>query len=293
MNIIQVDSDSAGQLYPLWSRLNRKGLYSDDKNRDEFLHRYFQNPSVESRCYLGEEDENNPGAVLLEIYGWGIYLYDWIEKRETYVFEEFFDHLLDSVDENNTIILAPCFGRSEDVDDWKGVGFKKLEEAPNNLLMKRGLSLDEDFEDIDVEIDILADPAEKEMIERLASLFTKISSRWDDQKAMEKNIIWEIEGKMTYSLAVKGGRPIGYCGMEKRELISGDEMNWIKELGVHPEERGKGIATNLILHAMMRSRKEGREEIYIDTHSENPAVDLYKGLGFQVIEKVPNLVYGV
>ena len=293
MNICQVDPDNADHLYTLWSRLNQKGRYSDDKSRDEFLHRYFQNPSVESRCYLGEEDENKLGAVLLEIYGWGIYLYDWIEKRETYVFEEFFDHILDSIDENDTIILAPHFGRDEGVDGWKDLGFSNSEEAPYNLLMKRDLSADEDLEGIDVGIDILADPAEKEMIEQLASLLTKISSRWDDKKTMEKNICWELEDKMIYYLASKEGKPIGYCGMEKRELVSGDEMNWIRELGVIPKGRGEGVATELIIHALKRSIKEGRVEIYIDTHSENPAVDLYKRLGFQVIESVPNLVYDV
>lgn len=293
MDIRRKYPDNAGQLYNLWRRLNRKGIYSYDINKQEFLHRFFQNPSVKSRCYLGEEDGNKLGAVLLEIYDWGIYLYDWIEEREGYVFEEFFDHIIGSIGENKIIILAPPFGRIEAVEGWKDVGFEKSEDAPYNLLMKKELSADEEIEDVGIEIELLADPGQKEMIERLAALFTEVSGRWDDKKAMEKNITWDLEGAMIYYMALTGGRTTGYCGMEKRELISGDDMNWIKELGVHPEERGKGVATDLILHTMNRLKKEGHEEIYIDTHSKNPAVDLYKRLGFQVIERVPNLVYKV
>ena len=79
--------------------------------------------------------------------------------------------------------------------------------------------------------------------------------------------------------------------IEVRELFTGKTMYWIKELGVHPEERRKGIATELLEHTINRLKEKGGKEIYIDTHSENPAKKLYEKHGFQVSEKSPNLRY--
>ncbi len=79
--------------------------------------------------------------------------------------------------------------------------------------------------------------------------------------------------------------------IEVRELFTGKTMYWIKELGVHPDERRKGIATDLLKHTINRVKEQGGKEVYIDTHSENPAKKLYETLGFRVTEKLPNLRY--
>ncbi len=98
-------------------------------------------------------------------------------------------------------------------------------------------------------------------------------------------------GKMTYLLAEKEEDVIGYCGWEERDLFSGKTMYWIKEVGVHPNERGKGIATAMIRYTLNQIEEEGGDEAFIDTHSKNPAKNLYEKLEFQTIERVPNLRY--
>ncbi|MEF8874531.1 MAG: GNAT family N-acetyltransferase [Candidatus Thermoplasmatota archaeon] len=288
MEVKEVGSDALDQLYSLWRRTN--GRYADKKDEQEFLLRYFENPSVTSRCYLLREKGNDLGAVLLESYDWGIYLYDWIEHRRDHVLEELIKQIDTLTEEKKMVILAPLFGRSCSTEAWKKVGFEKFEKAPYNILMKKEIEDDEGRE-IQVEIEALKDPSQENNIEPLAALLTEISGRWNDPVEMEKYLRWELKGDMDYWLAVMEGEPIGYCGIERRRLFSDDIMYWIKEVGVHPDERGKRIATDLLSHTIEEVRDDGGKEIYIDTHSENPAKELYEKLGFQTIEKVPNLRY--
>ncbi|MFW6305238.1 MAG: GNAT family N-acetyltransferase, partial [Candidatus Saliniplasma sp.] len=198
-----------------------------------------------------------------------------------------------STEEKKMMILAPHFGRDYSTEGWTKVGFEIFKKAPYNLLMKKELKDDSESKGVAVEIKGLKEPEQGEKVEQLAELITEISGRWDDPVEMEKNLRWELRGNMNYSLTLKEEEPIGYCGIETRELFSGDVMYWIKELGVHPDERGKGVATDLLLHTMNKVKTDGGSEIYIDTHSKNPAKELYKKIGFQTVEKLPNLKYGV
>ncbi len=184
MEVNEVSQNAVDRLYPLWKKTN--GKYADKKDEQEFLLRYFENPSVTSRCYLLQEKGNDLGAVLLESYDWGIYLYDWIERRKEYVFEEFIDQFDALGEESKAMILAPLFGRSGDTEDWKDIGFERSENAPYNLLMKKELQDTSETEDTQLEIQSLKDPEQKQKIEALAELFTDISGRWDDPTEMEK-----------------------------------------------------------------------------------------------------------
>lgn len=47
----------------------------------------------------------------------------------------------------------------------------------------------------------------------------------------------------------------------------------------------------MIKHTSNQIKEEGGDEAFIDSHSKNLARNLYKKLGFQTIEKVPNLIY--
>ncbi len=106
---------------------------------------------------------------------------------------------------------------------------------------------------------------------------------------MINHLRWELEGDMRYYLSLKNSKTVGYSGLETRDLFTGQTMYWIKEVGVHPEERRKGLATDVLRHTINRVRENEGREVYIDTHSENPAKKLYEKLGFQIVEKLPNL----
>lgn len=291
MRVIELGSKYSETLYPLWKRTS--GKYASKKSKEEFAYRYFENPSVNSRGYLVKEDGKKLGAVLLETYDWGVYLYDWIEYRNDHVLEELMKQI-DTLDEGKkVVILAPIFGREWSNEGWKKVGFEKLEKAPYYLLMKKELKKTDETKDIEIEIDSLKDLEQEKNVKHLADLITDIGGRWNDPIEMEKHLRWQLEGDMDYWLVMKEGKPIGYCGIERRKLFSGGTMYWIKELGVHTDERGEGIATDLLSHTIEEVRDAGGKEIYIDTHSKNPAKELYEKLGFHTIEKLPNLRYGV
>ncbi len=134
-------------------------------------------------------------------------------------------------------------------------------------------------------------PEQTDRIEELADLLIQISSLFEDKENMIESLRYEMEGDMSYYLALKNGKAVGYSGLEEKSLFSEQTIYWIKELGIHPEERRKGLATELLKHTMNKLREYEGREIYIDTHSENPAKTLYEKLGFQIVEKMPNLIY--
>lgn len=109
----------------------------------------------------------------------------------------------------------------------------------------------------------LTDPNSVEKIELLAQLFTNISDRWNNRENVIKYIQWELEGNMSYQLVMKKSKPIGYCGLEQKELLSGDIMYWIKEIGVHPKERGRNIATSLLKSTIDSIKNKGRVKRFI------------------------------
>lgn len=59
--------------------------------------------------------------------------------------------------------------------------------------------------------------------------------------------------------------------------------NWIVQVGVCPDRRGRGLGAGLIGAALRRLRAAGEPAALLDVNVDNPADDLYRRLGFQVI----------
>jgi len=71
------------------------------------------------------------------------------------------------------------------------------------------------------------------------------------------------------------GRPIGF-------IVCGED--WIVQVGVQPEERGRGIASALVVEALRRFRAAGREHVLLDVNVNNPVAErVYARLGFEAI----------
>ncbi len=257
----------------------------------EFISYYLEDPRSISRSFLVEEDEERSGAVMLLSYKGFCLLHDWIEEREPEVFEKVMNALRSSSQIEGVVSLFPYFGRGNYFEDWEREGFTADERAPYHVLMRKKILDEKEIEKRRIRIEKLS-TSKHERMEDLAEIIAEISPRFSKEDMMD-GLGWELEGDLDYYLALKNGKTVGYSGIEVRELFTGKTMYWIKELGVLPEERRKGIATELLKHTISIVKERGGKEAFIDTHSENPAKNLYEKLGFQTVEKVPNLRYVV
>jgi GNAT superfamily N-acetyltransferase len=71
-----------------------------------------------------------------------------------------------------------------------------------------------------------------------------------------------------------GNKGYGYIDDETPEL----------SIAVLPEYRGKGIGTDLLRHLIEEVRVRHRA-LSLSVSSDNPAIHLYKRLGFEVVEQ--------
>lgn len=63
-------------------------------------------------------------------------------------------------------------------------------------------------------------------------------------------------------------------------------------IGVSPEHRGRGIGERL-LEALLRSCRGRHPSVMLSVRSENPAVRLYRRIGFEETDRIRNRVGGV
>jgi mycothiol synthase len=55
---------------------------------------------------------------------------------------------------------------------------------------------------------------------------------------------------------------------------------WIVQVGVRPDQRGRGLGAALVVEALRRMRDAGLAEVLLDVNVDNPAGALYERLGF-------------
>jgi len=88
------------------------------------------------------------------------------------------------------------------------------------------------------------------------------------------------EGKDYYCLAMDGGKVLGY-GM----LRGWDEGYERPSLGIaiHPDERRKGLAEDLMRHLHEEARRRKSKEVRLRVKKDNPrAIGLYEKLGYRL-----------
>lgn len=70
-----------------------------------------------------------------------------------------------------------------------------------------------------------------------------------------------------------------------------DSSIYFKSIAVYPEFQHKGIGREVILIMLDELKKYGK--INLNTHPQNPALELYKSLGFVVVKKIRrNIIKG-
>jgi ribosomal protein S18 acetylase RimI-like enzyme len=73
-------------------------------------------------------------------------------------------------------------------------------------------------------------------------------------------------------------------------LTPGSDTN-LNNVGVTPEQRGKGYGRQITLQALNRLRELDKEKVRLRVHAENmPAIGLYESLGFEVEEETTDLI---
>jgi ribosomal protein S18 acetylase RimI-like enzyme len=58
--------------------------------------------------------------------------------------------------------------------------------------------------------------------------------------------------------------------------------DWIVQVGVRPDQRGRRLGAGLVVEALRRMRADGEPAALLDVRVDNPARELYLRLGFQV-----------
>ncbi|HEV2992557.1 MAG TPA: GNAT family N-acetyltransferase [Candidatus Angelobacter sp.] len=83
-------------------------------------------------------------------------------------------------------------------------------------------------------------------------------------------------------LICKDGLCIGYLVLSfDFSMEYGGKNGWIDELFVQREFRGQGVGSRAMDFAVKTARELGAKVLHLEVSRENPAIDLYRRLGFE------------
>ena len=101
----------------------------------------------------------------------------------------------------------------------------------------------------------------------------------------ERSVAGELDNPLsTWLVYADGDHVLGYVGSQT-VMGETDMMN----VAVHPDARGQGIATRLILALVEDLKKQGSHCLTLEVRASNQnAISLYQKLGFLQIGRRPN-----
>jgi len=83
-------------------------------------------------------------------------------------------------------------------------------------------------------------------------------------------------------LACDEGREVGYIVLSfDYSLEYGGKCAWVDEFFVRKEYRGKGVGTKTLEFFAAEAKKMGAKTIHLEVNHGNPAIGLYKRMGFE------------
>ena len=107
-----------------------------------------------------------------------------------------------------------------------------------------------------------------------------------DFKALDNPKSYILDKGGYIAVAILDKEPVGVCALLKTENTAYDYE--LAKMGVSPKIHGKGIG-HLLGNTIIKKAKElGAKSIFLETHTSlQPAIHLYKKLGFKQISGVP------
>jgi ribosomal protein S18 acetylase RimI-like enzyme len=100
----------------------------------------------------------------------------------------------------------------------------------------------------------------------------------DDQFQAQHRYYHQQFGQAAFLVVEQQGRPIGRVYLDRRA----DELRLV-DIALMPESRGQGIGTTLLREVLEECRERGLPT-RIHVEKNNPAMSLYRRLGFESIE---------
>lgn len=201
--------------------------------------------------------------------------------------------------DESKIVLSPNIYPKEVIDFFKDQGFEKFEEYPSGLWMKKEIeSLPEppSPENIDIfAVGNLQDPVSaKNLAEVQLDYANTDNFDLEDIIAQFEKIDKESED-ILYGIAKleNCGEFVGFSRTIFIDLLRGDSIAQNIGLVVKEEHRSKGIGEALLVDSFHRAKDKGYGNMYISTHSNNPAQRLYKRVGFEIEREHPHLSYQI
>ena len=98
---------------------------------------------------------------------------------------------------------------------------------------------------------------------------------------------------LTFLVAEEDGEVVGYImcrietGLPNLGFFGLIKKGHVVSIAVMPEHRGKGIGYTLMKEAMKNMEKYDAKECFLEVRITNqPAINLYKKLGFQVVKTI-------
>jgi GNAT superfamily N-acetyltransferase len=175
-------------------------------------------------------------------------------------------------------------------------GFARNEEHPEGLWMRKSLKDIQDFiMPKGVAITFTDDLDKSGFTGELARLEADIALEQHGLEVkLEENVLAlrkeMVEVDVVYGIARMDSAVAGYSRTVLADLLSGGRIVKNRGLAVRKDCRNRGIGEALLLSSMEMVRNKGHNEMFISTHSRNPARRLYERVGFEVIETVPSLI---
>ncbi len=282
------------ELFSLWLEVAKERPLASKKDKDEFRKNKLETEIGEIQTFLAYEDEDLLGASIIYKRE-GTNVFDYLVSEEK-LEHEFSLALLEktiefcSEEKIEKISLYPTLYSSGFRDFFKEKGFKKNEEYPEALWMRRELKdLPKPNDSNEVKVISVQDIEKAGVLEGLVDVNMDFT-RYDREKVVSE-LKKENREKddILYGVAKKDGEVAGFSRTTFRELLDGQVIAQNVGLIVKEDHRNQGVGTALLVESFHEVKDRGYEEVFISTHSKNPAKRLYKRLAFETIEKQPHL----
>jgi len=117
-------------------------------------------------------------------------------------------------------------------------------------------------------------------------------SVWSDRMGQRDSALKQLRETLSdtalpvHILAFDGDLPVGVAALKRHELFKlfPEHSPWLGSVFVRPDQRGKGIAAQLVKQVIGLARSQGFRQLYLQT--QNPTGGLYARLGWEALERL-------